>query len=92
MQNLEKISSSTSGAAVSPVTDASSRRAERKFSAESSNISASVSEIAVAMKKILTDNKLRAKFAKKSLEIASEHDLERTIDKFINIYNRVIKK
>ncbi len=52
----------------------------------------SVSEIAVAMKKILTDNKLRAKFAKKSLEIASEHDLERTIDKFINIYNRVIKK
>ena len=52
----------------------------------------SVSEIATAMKKILTDDKLKAKFTKKSLEIAGEHDLERTIDKFINIYNRVIRK
>ena len=49
----------------------------------------SVDEIARAMKKILTDDKLRVKFSQKSIKIAAEHDLEKTLDKFINIYNRV---
>ena len=49
-----------------------------------------VDEIAKKMAKILSDKALAAKFSKKSIEIASEHDLERTLDKFINIYNRVI--
>ena len=48
-------------------------------------------EISGAMVKILTDDKKQAKFAKKSLEIAKEHDFETTLDKFINIYNHVIK-
>lgn len=52
----------------------------------------SVSEIAAAMVKILTDGKLREKFARKSLAVAKEHDFETTLDRFINIYNRVIKK
>lgn len=49
----------------------------------------SVPEIAAAMKKILTDDKLRAKFSKKSLAVAKEHDFETTLDRFINIYNKV---
>ena len=50
----------------------------------------SVDEIAEAMVKILSDNKLREKFSKASIEIASEHDFEKTLDRFINIYNKVI--
>jgi glycosyltransferase involved in cell wall biosynthesis len=49
----------------------------------------SVSEIAAAIKKILVDDKLRNRFSKKSLEVAKEHDFETTLDKFINIYNKV---
>lgn len=48
-----------------------------------------VEEIAEAMKKLLGDDKLREKFSKKSLEIAKEHDFERTLDKFENIYRKV---
>lgn len=51
--------------------------------------SGSVPEIAAAMKKILTDDILRAKFSKKSLAVAKEHDFETTLDRFINIYNKV---
>ena len=51
----------------------------------------SVSEIAAAIKKILTDDKLRETFKKKSLEVAKEHDFETTLDKFINIYSKVVK-
>ncbi|MBR2839806.1 glycosyltransferase [Candidatus Saccharibacteria bacterium] len=51
-----------------------------------------VPEMAEAIHKILSDDDLRAKFAKKSLEIANEHDFEKTLDKFINIYNRVISQ
>lgn len=51
----------------------------------------SVSEIAEAMKRILSDVKLREKFGKKSLEIAAEHDFEKTLDKFLNIYSKVIQ-
>ena len=42
--------------------------------------------------KILSDKELQKKFSKASLEIASEHDLEKTIDKFLNIYNKVIEQ
>lgn len=46
--------------------------------------------ISKAMRVILSDQALREKFAKKSLEIAHEHDFENTLDKFENIYNKVI--
>jgi len=51
----------------------------------------SVSEIADAIAKLMSDDELRRKFARKSVEIAREHDFERTLDKFINIYERVAK-
>jgi glycosyltransferase involved in cell wall biosynthesis len=51
-----------------------------------------VQEIAQAMVKILSDKDLQEKFSENSVKIASEHDLERTIEKFINIYNKVIDK
>ena len=51
-----------------------------------------VSEFADALVTILSDIKLRQKFSKNSVKIASEHDFEKTLDKFINIYNRVITK
>ena len=50
----------------------------------------SVSEIADAMVKILTDDDLRRKFSEKSVEIAAGHDFEKTLDQFINIYGKVI--
>lgn len=50
----------------------------------------SVTEISDAIAKILSDSVLREKFSEKSIEIASEHDFEKTLDKFINIYNKVI--
>lgn len=46
--------------------------------------------IAEAMEKILLDEKKRREFSEKSVEIASEHDFEKTLDKFINIYHKVI--
>lgn len=51
-----------------------------------------VSEISAAIMKILLDDGLRKRFAKKSIEIASEHDFERTLDKFENIYRRVVQE
>ena len=50
-----------------------------------------VDEIASAMKKILCDDKLHSKYSQESIKIASEHDFERTLDKFENIYKRVIE-
>lgn len=50
-----------------------------------------INEIANAMIKTLSDKKLQDKFSKNSIKIAREHDLERTLDKFINIYNKVIR-
>jgi len=50
-----------------------------------------INEIANAMIKTLSDKKLQDKFSKSSIKIAGEHDLERTLDKFINIYNKVIR-
>ncbi|MDO4747431.1 MAG: glycosyltransferase [Candidatus Saccharibacteria bacterium] len=49
-----------------------------------------VDEIAEAMVKLLSDESLRQKYAKKSLEIAHEHDFGQTLDRFTNIYNRVL--
>ena len=51
----------------------------------------SSSEIAAAIVKILTDDKLREKFSKRSVEIAKEHNFETTLDRFINIYEKVVK-
>ena len=51
----------------------------------------SVLEIANAITTILTDEKVRKEFAKKSLKVAKEHDFETTLDRFINIYNKVTK-
>ncbi len=48
--------------------------------------------VSKAIEKILTDEALRKKFAKKSLEIAHGHDFEKTLDQFINIYSRLIKR
>ena len=48
-----------------------------------------IAEISDALAKILTDEKLRRGFAARSLEIAHEHDLEKTLDKFENIYKKV---
>lgn len=49
-----------------------------------------VDEIAEAIVKLLSDESLRQKYAKKSLEIAHEHDFEQTLDRFTNIYNKVL--
>lgn len=50
----------------------------------------SANEIAEAMVNILSNEELKNKFSKASLKIASEHDFERTLDKFIDIYKKVI--
>ena len=59
---------------------------ENGFLCEAGN----VSEIGGAIEKILVDDKLREKFARRSVEIAAEHDFEKTLDKFLNIYRRVL--
>lgn len=51
-----------------------------------------VAEISKAMVEILSDGKKHERFAKNSLKIAGEHDFEKTLDKFENIYKRVIEK
>lgn len=50
-----------------------------------------VDGISMAMVKILSDQKTRQKMAAESVKLAHEHDLEKTLDKFINIYNKVLK-
>ena len=51
-----------------------------------------VTEISEAMVRILSDSSLRTRFSENSIKIASEHDFEKTLDKFENIYKRVIDK
>lgn len=46
---------------------------------------------AKALQLLLTDDKLRQSYAKKSLEIAQTHDIIHTLDKFESIYDTVIK-
>ncbi len=48
-------------------------------------------EIADGIIKILSDDVLQAKFSQASLKIAGEHNLEHTLDQFLDIYNDVIK-
>ena len=50
------------------------------------------SEIADALELILTDEKKRNEFSRESIKIAGEHDFEKTLDKFENIYRRVAGK
>ncbi len=50
-----------------------------------------VAGIAEAMVRVLSDDSLRKKYSQRSVEIATEHDFEKTLDKFLNIYRRVIK-
>lgn len=52
----------------------------------------SVSAITDALETLLTDEELRKGFAEKSLEIAAEHDFEKTLDKFENIYQKVVQR
>lgn len=49
-----------------------------------------VDEISTVMIKILSDEKLRKKFSENSIKIAHEHDFEKTLDRFENIYRKVI--
>ena len=42
-----------------------------------------------AIYRILTDRELKKKLSSKSVEIASEHSLDKTIDKFLEIYQKV---
>ncbi len=46
--------------------------------------------IADGILKILTDKNLHDKFSKRSIEIASQHDMDRTLQRFEEIYQEVI--
>jgi glycosyltransferase involved in cell wall biosynthesis len=48
------------------------------------------SMISDAVSMILKDEKMRERFSVNSVKLASEHDFEKTLDKFINIYQRVL--
>ena len=50
-----------------------------------------VDGISEAMVRILSDQKTRQKMSRESVKLAHEHDLDKTLDKFINIYNKLIK-
>ena len=52
----------------------------------------SVEEMADAIVKILSDDEIRKRYAKESLAVADEHNFEKTLDKFENIYGRLVKK
>lgn len=48
-----------------------------------------VASMSAAIYRLLADKDLREKMSKKSIEIANEHSLDKTIDKFLEIYNKV---
>ena len=48
-----------------------------------------VEEMARAMELLLSDNKLREKYVRRSIELSREHDFETTLDRFLNIYHKV---
>lgn len=50
-----------------------------------------VTKIANAMVKILTDKKLREKYSAESLKISKEHDLNTTLKRFEEIYQKAIE-
>ena len=47
--------------------------------------------ISKALIKILSNPEMQKEFSENSLKIATEHDFDKTLDKFINIYKRVQK-
>ena len=49
-----------------------------------------IEEMSSAIVKILSNDKMRKEFSANSLKIAHEHDFEKTLDKFENIYKKVI--
>lgn len=49
-----------------------------------------VDEMADGIRRIVSDDALRTRFSAASIEIASEHDLETTLDRFEDIYSDVI--
>lgn len=51
-----------------------------------------VKGISEAIEKILSDSTMREKMSKKSLEIANQHSMEATLDKFVKIYEKLIKR
>ena len=48
------------------------------------------SMISDAVSMILKDEKMRERFSVNSVKFAGEHDFEKTLDKFMNIYQRVL--
>lgn len=48
-------------------------------------------EMTEAFVKILTDQKIHEKYGNKSLEIAKKHDLNRTLQRFVEIYEEAIQ-
>lgn len=48
-------------------------------------------QIADGLTMIVTDPEMRTKFSKASLKLAGEHDLERTLDRFEEIYQNVLR-
>lgn len=51
-----------------------------------------VNGMAEAIYRVLSDDKLRKELSSKSLKVAQEHSLEHTLDKFLEIYEKVIKR
>ncbi len=51
-----------------------------------------INEMGEALVRILSNQKNRQKMAKESILLAQNHDLERTLDKFINIYKKIQNK
>ena len=49
-----------------------------------------IKEMSSAIVKILSNDRMRKEFSANSLKIAHEHDFEKTLDKFENIYKKVI--
>lgn len=47
-------------------------------------------QISKSMVKILTDEKLAKKYGKESIKLANKHDLNRTLDRFVEIYEEAI--
>lgn len=50
-----------------------------------------IEELAAGMVKILTSEKVQKKYSEKSLEISKKHDLNRTLTRFMEIYQEAIR-
>lgn len=49
-----------------------------------------IKDISDGVCKILSDRELRQKMVEESIKLAKEHDIEHTLDKFLNIYQRLV--